>query len=176
MTVRKTATYASGLTRQIPSWQRAWLAAVVIGPVLSCSFRAPAPRSPLRRTTRVGEWSAPVAWPLVAVHMSLEPTGQVFTLDGFDDGANSGTAVESSDRRVPARPVRTKSLLRRPHPARRRPHAARRRTHQRKRRPRRHHDLQPGQQHVLPRARHVRRALVSDGDAAARRPSPHVRG
>ncbi len=37
----------------------------------------------------IGQWSAPVSWPLVAVHMSLEPTGQVFTLDGFDAGPNS---------------------------------------------------------------------------------------
>ena len=40
-------------------------------------------------TTTDGSWSTPVAWPLVAVHMSLEPTGQVVVLDGFDAGANS---------------------------------------------------------------------------------------
>ncbi len=37
----------------------------------------------------VGDWSNPAAWPIVAVHMSLEPTGQVFALDGFDDALNS---------------------------------------------------------------------------------------
>ena len=36
-----------------------------------------------------GEWSAPQAWPLVAVHMSLTSTGEVFALDGFGDAVNS---------------------------------------------------------------------------------------
>ena len=36
-----------------------------------------------------GEWGAPIAWPIVAVHMSLTPTGQVFALDGFEDALNS---------------------------------------------------------------------------------------
>ena len=36
----------------------------------------------------IGDWSDPVNWPLVAVHMSLEPTGQVFALDGFDAALN----------------------------------------------------------------------------------------
>ena len=87
MTVRKTATYASGLTRQIPSWQRVVLAAVVMALALVqlSGSRAAVAATP----AEVGQWSAPVAWPLVAVHMSLEPTGQVFTLDGFADGPNS---------------------------------------------------------------------------------------
>ena len=37
----------------------------------------------------VGSWSDPVAWPLVAIHLSLLPTGNVFAFDGFDDGPNS---------------------------------------------------------------------------------------
>ena len=36
-----------------------------------------------------GQWSAPINWPIVAVHMSLEPTGEVFSLDGFDNAVNS---------------------------------------------------------------------------------------
>ncbi|HJU47413.1 MAG TPA: LamG-like jellyroll fold domain-containing protein, partial [Gaiellaceae bacterium] len=36
-----------------------------------------------------GQWSAPISWPIVAVHMSLEPTGQVFMLDGFGNAPNS---------------------------------------------------------------------------------------
>ena len=94
MTVRKTATYTSGLTRQIPSWQRAVLAAVVMALALVQLSAARAPRSP-RRRTEVGQWSAPVAWPLVAVHMSLEPTGQVFTFDAWDDGAELRAALGS---------------------------------------------------------------------------------
>ena len=37
----------------------------------------------------VGEWSAPFAWPIVAVHMSLTSTGEVFALDGFGPALNS---------------------------------------------------------------------------------------
>ncbi|HEX9548874.1 MAG TPA: fibronectin type III domain-containing protein, partial [Acidimicrobiales bacterium] len=33
-----------------------------------------------------GQWSAPLAWPLVAVHMSLLPTGKVLTWDDHTDG------------------------------------------------------------------------------------------
>lgn len=37
----------------------------------------------------VGAWSAPVGWPLVAVHMSLLPNGRVLMFDGFDAATNS---------------------------------------------------------------------------------------
>ena len=37
----------------------------------------------------IGDWSAPSAWPIVAVHMSLTPTGEVFSLDGFGPAVNS---------------------------------------------------------------------------------------
>ena len=55
-------------------------------------------------TTTDGSWSDPVPWPIVAVHMSLEPTGQVLALDGFDDGANSERLWDPADGRVHARP------------------------------------------------------------------------
>jgi hypothetical protein len=38
---------------------------------------------------QVGQWSAPVSWPIVAVHMSLLPTGNVIAWDGFDAAVNS---------------------------------------------------------------------------------------
>ena len=38
---------------------------------------------------QVGAWSAPVAWPLVAVHMSLLPTGKVLAFDAWEDAPNS---------------------------------------------------------------------------------------
>ncbi len=38
---------------------------------------------------QVGQWSAPVSWPIVAVHMSLLPTGNVLAFDGFDAAVNS---------------------------------------------------------------------------------------
>ena len=37
----------------------------------------------------VGQWSAPQPWPIVAVHMSLTSTGEVFMLDGFGPALNS---------------------------------------------------------------------------------------
>jgi hypothetical protein len=37
----------------------------------------------------VGSWSAPESWPLVAVHMSLLPNGNVLAYDGFSDAPNS---------------------------------------------------------------------------------------
>jgi hypothetical protein len=46
----------------------------------------PPPPPPLDQT---GQWSAPIAWPGVAVHMSLLPTGNVLSWDGFADAPNS---------------------------------------------------------------------------------------
>ena len=50
--------------------------------------------SPFAATTAatnsvVGQWSAPTSWPIVAVHMSLTPTGKVLAFDGFDNALNS---------------------------------------------------------------------------------------
>jgi Malectin domain/Domain of unknown function (DUF1929)/Bacterial Ig-like domain/Bacterial Ig domain len=45
--------------------------------------------STLPAADQVGRWSAPVQWPLVAVHMSLLPTGNVIAFDGFDAAPNS---------------------------------------------------------------------------------------
>ena len=47
----------------------------------------------------IGDWSAPFAWPIVAVHMSLTSTGEVFSLDGFDAALELRAALE------PARPA-----------------------------------------------------------------------
>jgi chitodextrinase len=38
---------------------------------------------------RVGQWSQVMNWPLVAVHMSLLPSGQLLVWDGFDAGPRS---------------------------------------------------------------------------------------
>jgi chitodextrinase len=38
---------------------------------------------------QVGQWSAPAAWPIVAVHMSLDPDGRVLAWDGFADAPGS---------------------------------------------------------------------------------------
>ncbi len=39
--------------------------------------------------SQVGLWSSPTAWPIVAVHMTLLPTGNVIAYDGFDAALNS---------------------------------------------------------------------------------------
>ena len=46
----------------------------------------PPPPPPLDQT---GQWSAPFSWPGVAVHMSLLPTGNVLSWDGFAAAPNS---------------------------------------------------------------------------------------
>jgi len=46
----------------------------------------PPPPPPLDQT---GQWSAPFAWPGVAVHMSLLPTGNIISWDGFAAAPNS---------------------------------------------------------------------------------------
>ena len=38
-------------------------------------------------TSLVGQWSAPVAWPIVAVHASLLPTGEILAWDGQGNGS-----------------------------------------------------------------------------------------
>src|SRR5712692_2001607 len=38
---------------------------------------------------QIGQWAAPVSWPLVTVHASLLPTGNVLVWDGFAAGPNS---------------------------------------------------------------------------------------
>ena len=39
--------------------------------------------------SQVGQWSNTIAWPTVAVHMALLPTGNVISWDGFADAPNS---------------------------------------------------------------------------------------
>ena len=38
---------------------------------------------------QVGQWSAPAAWPLVAVHMTMQPDGKILMFDGFAAALNS---------------------------------------------------------------------------------------
>ena len=116
--------------------------------------------------SQIGSWSSPVSWPIVAVHMSLLPTGNVIAFDGFDGGAELGAHLEPDDRHVHADPLRTQPLLRRPRAAARRPHADRRRPHRGRRRARRHDPLQRLHQYLDACARHDRRPLVPDGDGA----------
>ncbi len=87
LTMRTTAAHTNRLWRGIPSWQRSVLATIaVLVALVQLGGSSAAPGDP---PSVIGDWSAPVAWPLVAVHMSLEPTGQVFALDGFAADPNS---------------------------------------------------------------------------------------
>ena len=47
------------------------------------------PPAPPPDPAQVGQWSAPASWPLVAVHMSMLPTGNVLVWDGFAAAPNS---------------------------------------------------------------------------------------
>src|SRR5262245_43409296 len=38
---------------------------------------------------QIGQWSAPSAWPMVAVHMILQPDGQVLAIDAWDAAVNT---------------------------------------------------------------------------------------
>ncbi len=37
---------------------------------------------------QVGQWSAPLSWPNVAVHVMLEPNGKILSIDAWDDAPN----------------------------------------------------------------------------------------
>ena len=67
----------------------------------------------------IGDWSAPFAWPIVAVHMSLTSTGEVFSLDGFGAALNSERVWNPQTGIFTLGAVRTQPVLRRPRPARR---------------------------------------------------------
>ena len=86
--VRKKVAHTQRLWRRLALWQRcAFVASAVV--VMLVQLGGSSAAVSAVSSDQVGQWSAPVAWPLVAVHMSLEPTGLVFMLDGFDAGANS---------------------------------------------------------------------------------------
>jgi fibronectin type 3 domain-containing protein len=38
---------------------------------------------------QVGQWTAPIQWPLVAVHMAMQPDGKILMFDGFAAALNS---------------------------------------------------------------------------------------
>ncbi len=85
--MRKKAAQTQRLWRRIPSWLRPALAAAVV--VVALVQLGVSSAAVSAAPDQVGEWGAPSPWPIVAVHMSLEPTGQVFALDGFGAALNS---------------------------------------------------------------------------------------
>ena len=149
--MRAKAANTQRLWRGIPSWQRSLFALVaVLAALVQLGGSSAAVADP---PEVVGEWSAPFTWPIVAVHMSLTSTGEVFSLDGFGAGAQLRAALEPDDRASSAGSLRAQPLLLRPHSARRRADAARRRPHQRVRGARGHDALQRADEHLLPRRR-----------------------
>ena len=85
--MRAKAANTQRLWRGIPSWQRSVLALVaMVVALVQLAGSSAAPGDPPNVN---GEWSAPFAWPIVAVHMSLTSTGEVISLDGFGAALNS---------------------------------------------------------------------------------------
>ena len=99
--MRTKAANTQRLWRGIPSWKRSLLAMLaVLAALVQLGGSSAAPGDP---PNVIGDWSAPFAWPIVAVHMSLTSTGEVFSLDGFAAAPELRAAVESADRPLHAR-------------------------------------------------------------------------
>ena len=164
-TVRRRVAHTQRLWRRIPSWRRAALAScVVVAALVQLGGSVAAVNSP----DQVGEWSAPSPWPIVAVHMSLEPTGLCLRTRRVQRGAQLRAPVGSGVRRIRPGAVRAEPFLLGTRPTRGRPHPDRRRPYQCQRGAGRHDHLQSADELLRPRSGHVRRAVVSDRDGAAR--------
>src|SRR6185437_1518439 len=86
LAVRRTAAHTKRLWRQT-TWQRAALltCALVVALIQLNGSVAATSATP----DQEGQWSAPTSWPIVAVHMSLEPTGQIWASDAWDAAVNT---------------------------------------------------------------------------------------
>jgi len=86
LAVRRTAAHTKRLWRRT-TWQRAALlaCALVVALIQLNGSVAATSATP----DQVGQWSAPTTWPIVAVHMSLEPTGQIWASDAWDAAVNT---------------------------------------------------------------------------------------
>ena len=125
-----------------------------------------APRSPSRGSSTAGQWSAPVAWPIVAVHMHLLSNGKVLAWGKFGDPYECDPATNGAS---PSKPVAELDLLLRPHLPLRRAAAGGRRPHQRRPRPARRPTSSTPAPTPGPRTADGVRALVSHRDRAAQR-------
>ena len=124
---------------------------------------------------QVGQWSSPSSWPIVAVHMSLLPTGNVLAFDAWDAAPNSQTVWNPTTGTFVAGAVRREPILLgaraaggRPHPDRRRQRAGGR-GHQGR------DVVRLRDEHVVEGRRHERRPLVSDRDRARQRQGLRLR-
>src|SRR4051794_40280780 len=85
--MRKTAAHTHEAWKLLPSWQR--LALIVVVAVAALTQLGGSSAAVGALPDQVGQWSAPSPWPIVAVHMSEEPDGRIFMLDGFEAALNS---------------------------------------------------------------------------------------
>jgi fibronectin type 3 domain-containing protein len=85
--VPRRAAHTYSRLRWLPSWPRLALAlcAVAVALIQLGGSTAATSATP----DQVGQWSAPVSWPLVAVHMSMLPNGKVLAFDAWDNAPNS---------------------------------------------------------------------------------------
>jgi hypothetical protein len=61
-------------------------------------FRGALTEPPPPPPSQVGQWSGPFDWPIVAVHMTLLPTGRVLASDGQSDGHDAWVWDPSTNR------------------------------------------------------------------------------
>jgi fibronectin type 3 domain-containing protein len=84
--VRSTAAHTKRLWRRT-TWQRA---ALVTCAVVAALIQLGGSGAAVSATPdQIGQWSAPSSWPIVAVHMSLEPNGQIWVSDAWDAAVNT---------------------------------------------------------------------------------------
>ena len=125
--MRRTATHTQRLWRGIPSWQRSVLAMLaMLAALVQLGGSSAAPGDP---PNVIGEWSAPFAWPIVAVHMSLTSDRRGLLARRLRRRPELRAGLEPADRHLHAGAVRAQPVLRRARPASRRQNAHRRRSH-----------------------------------------------
>ncbi len=60
---------------------------------VSTSVTVTVANAPATDPARIGQWSTPIAWPLVTVHTALLPTGEVLVFDGGTDQNRAGPSA-----------------------------------------------------------------------------------
>ena len=78
----------SGLIDEVRVYNRA-LSGSELQTDMNTAVAGGAPGPPPPDPSKIGQWAGPFSWPLVTVHASLLPTGNVLVFDGFAAGPNS---------------------------------------------------------------------------------------
>src|SRR4029079_12980734 len=66
-----------------------WLAFGVLAALLVAGASWSTAQAATPTPDQVGQWTAPISWPLVAVHMTMQPDGKILMFDGFAAALNS---------------------------------------------------------------------------------------